>query len=808
MNEGLKHCGVPLGGIGTGSVELRQDGYFHEWQIMNNKPWGSGPLAEFDTNARFFGLQVSGKNISRSAVLGLVPSRARTFSFGGDYLNDPYTIPELEHADEIDIETQVPFTRLKYHLLSLPVDIKMEAFSPFIPLDTKNSSLPVAFFTFSLKNRSNKDLKISLFNAQRNLTGYSKQDKLSEITFKRKANADIIKFKRKNLPEKSPDNGTMVIGAFSDQKAKTSYVLHTRSPRDIWDPLRKSGVLENIDIAETKKNMSKGLPLGVLCQTIKLKPGKTAKITFVLAWHFPNHWEEDNEEKNIKGSCIGHKYSQWFNDAEDVYSYGFKNFKKLKQESAKFITTFYQSSFPQWFLDEMAAHFTTLIKSSWWDRKGRFGIWEGLGVCGLQTMDITFYGSFPIIQFFPELQKSQMFLTVDNIEISGKIPHNFPGTFACSDADHRNRIDLNPEFILLIWRDVVWTGDINYLRRMWPVIKDALEWYKSVSRNGDLLPHNKGKDTSYDQFPFMGTSAYVGFLHAASLFAAAQLAAIMKEPETELKLNEDFSTVSIKLQEQLWTGNYFRLCFDSTTGVKNEGIMTDQILADWFIRQTTGQGILPDRQVKAVLNTILKECSTDYGGVLNCSWPKGDSIEINRGVPDQARTPWTGVEFSFAAHLALMGMERPAVKIVKDIWERYEKKGLRFIHIECGDHYYRALSAWAVYLALTGFSMNAIEKSVTFKINKKAMTFLISTPAAWGSVKTQSQTKIAEISIQRGTMVIKRINLKNIKTDNLKVFVNNKILPCWVEKTNQGRSVVFKNVLNLLPGKIMNILQK
>jgi len=31
--------GVPLGGIGTGSVELRADGRFYEWHIFNNGRW-------------------------------------------------------------------------------------------------------------------------------------------------------------------------------------------------------------------------------------------------------------------------------------------------------------------------------------------------------------------------------------------------------------------------------------------------------------------------------------------------------------------------------------------------------------------------------------------------------------------------------------------------------------------------------------------------------------------------------------------------------------------------------------------------
>ena len=33
--------GVPLGALGTGTVELRGDGSFRDWQIFNN--WGNTP---------------------------------------------------------------------------------------------------------------------------------------------------------------------------------------------------------------------------------------------------------------------------------------------------------------------------------------------------------------------------------------------------------------------------------------------------------------------------------------------------------------------------------------------------------------------------------------------------------------------------------------------------------------------------------------------------------------------------------------------------------------------------------------------
>src|SRR5258708_4020691 len=36
--------GIPFGGLGTGSIEIRSDGALHEWQIFNNPPLSGGVL--------------------------------------------------------------------------------------------------------------------------------------------------------------------------------------------------------------------------------------------------------------------------------------------------------------------------------------------------------------------------------------------------------------------------------------------------------------------------------------------------------------------------------------------------------------------------------------------------------------------------------------------------------------------------------------------------------------------------------------------------------------------------------------------
>ena len=215
--------------------------------------------------------------------------------------------------------------------------------------------------------------------------------------------------------------------------------------------------------AERQAGLRRGLPVGSLCHTVFLPAGTRREVTFILAWHFPNFIEEDYAEKNRVGQPIGHQYSQYFEDASQVLAYGAANRQMLQDRTAEFVEAYDRSSFPRWLLDASAAQLTTLVKSSWWDRQGRFGIGKGWAAAACRRPILPITVRFQILQFFPEIQQSQMRLTRDNIEIPGKIPHMMPANFSTADADHRGRIDLIPQYILLVWRDVC--GPATWLMR-------------------------------------------------------------------------------------------------------------------------------------------------------------------------------------------------------------------------------------------------------------------------------------------------------------------------------------------------------
>ncbi|RPI41961.1 MAG: hypothetical protein EHM46_05770, partial [Bacteroidetes bacterium] len=152
MRSDRARSGIAIGGLGTGSVELRKDGQFYNWTLMNNWPLGTGSpfvIRSFPRNGDeesllFFLVryQVEGEQ-PRIRLLQVNNSLSEGGLQGIDYY-----YPWMSAVDRIDYSASFPFTTLTFTDPELPFTIRMEAFSPFIPHDVKNSSLPGAIFNF------------------------------------------------------------------------------------------------------------------------------------------------------------------------------------------------------------------------------------------------------------------------------------------------------------------------------------------------------------------------------------------------------------------------------------------------------------------------------------------------------------------------------------------------------------------------------------------------------------------------------------------------------------------------------------
>ena len=72
----------------------------------------------------------------------------------------------------VEFSGEYPFAWLRYLDGALPIDLRMECFSPFIPLNTKDSGLPAVVFRFTAKNRGAEPIDVALMASAPNLVGW------------------------------------------------------------------------------------------------------------------------------------------------------------------------------------------------------------------------------------------------------------------------------------------------------------------------------------------------------------------------------------------------------------------------------------------------------------------------------------------------------------------------------------------------------------------------------------------------------------------------------------------------------------
>ena len=145
----LANVSLPLGGLGAGSVALTGRGSLRAWQIFNAcNPQALLPGSFFAIRAEPEGGQVVSK-VLQTDPIGKLPLINDT-EFGGEY----------------------PFGWLTYKDAQLPVLVRLEAYSPCIPMNVKDSGLPGAVFRFRVKNPGRKAVRVSLAGTCQNGVGF------------------------------------------------------------------------------------------------------------------------------------------------------------------------------------------------------------------------------------------------------------------------------------------------------------------------------------------------------------------------------------------------------------------------------------------------------------------------------------------------------------------------------------------------------------------------------------------------------------------------------------------------------------
>ena len=161
-------------------------------------------------------------------------------------------------------------------------------------------------------------------------------------------------------------------------------------------------------------------------------------------------------------------------------------------------------------------------------------------------------------------------------KVAGSAPHDlgsptedpFVNVNQYNYQDVSNWRDLNSKYVLMIWRDYVWSGskDDEFLRYTWSAVKLAMEHLRQYDTDGDGLIENGGfPDQTYDNWVARGESAYSGSLYLAALRATSEIAR---------KLGDSAVAADYDAQFKKAQAAYVKICmrYTSTISRRQSGV--------------------------------------------------------------------------------------------------------------------------------------------------------------------------------------------------------------------------------------------
>src|ERR1700688_4890047 len=148
-----RYVAFPLGGIGTGSVSLTGSGRLVDWSIRNRPAIGqfngySHFAIKAEQDGELLGARVLNGPYEGTPTGSPSPRKFDGFGFGAN--RD--SMAGVPHFEDVTFVGRFPIAELEFHQATFPGQVRMTAFSPFIPHKDRDSSMPVALFEVSVEN--------------------------------------------------------------------------------------------------------------------------------------------------------------------------------------------------------------------------------------------------------------------------------------------------------------------------------------------------------------------------------------------------------------------------------------------------------------------------------------------------------------------------------------------------------------------------------------------------------------------------------------------------------------------------------
>ena len=794
----LQSLRVPVGGIGSGNILMGGRGNIEFAEVFNR------PDRQRKLEKTFFALWL--KEPGKQPVAKLL--ERETFP---PYLDVTHKyVAGLPRMQEAVFANHFPHLSWQFTDDHVPLKIQLEIINPLVPLDVEASSYPAIKFGWVLENPTENVIEGSLVLAMENPI---RADSLvNEFVSGESWRGISFRPSGENIPVNLRGGFLMGTTAGPVDAQTHWYPGDWRDEAHIfWDDFSDNGRIETkpdrweTTYFNTSYNLSTHRMASLLVP-FSLRPGEKISIPFYFSWYFPERVFTANEVFGIgqaAGVTFTNHYGPRFADEHDVLEQFLRSEQQLFENTIAFADALTGSSLPGYLIQALNTTMANLVSpllqvTDDGQVHGFEGVLDNSWCCPGTCTHVYNYEQ-TLASLFPSLERKMR-----EIEFL----HN---TFDDGFQTHRSVIPLGDYYfdgpaaadgqmgtIVRAYREWRLSGDDGWLETIWPGVKLALEFAWTGSGEASLVrvgsrqqawdPERTGllsgeQHNTYD-IEFYGPNSMTTSIYLAALKAGSRMAEAMGDLQAAAEYLSVFKRGSALMADSLWNGEYFIQApgpWDETKYQYGNGCLADQLLGQ-YMAFVAGLGYIADSEkVDKAISAIYEHNFipnlrdfhnvqrvyglNDEAGVVLCTWPHGDRPALPFVYSDEI---WTGVEFQVAASLIYTGRVEEGLEIVKAVQDRYDgMKRNPFEHIESGVHYSRALAAWSVLLALSGFDYDGSERIMTFapKINGDSFRSFWSTGTAWGNVIINDSEAIVEVLY--GTLKAEKIMIRQTQSGRL-----------------------------------------
>ena len=812
---------MPLGGIGAGCICLNGYGGLQDFSVWNHPSTTALPEGYASSQAAFAILHIKDASPVTKLVEGPFPV-LKIYDQG--LQGEGYRRGGFEGFPRFEkcvFKGEYPFGEAKLSDSAVPLQVSLSAWNPFIPLDDKDSGIPCVILEYTLHNSSPRTVEYEFsYHLSHLAPGCSEEQSASRNTVIPERGVFLHNVDKPN----AEGYGSASLTVISHQPLIKGMWL--RSPGWEFDSL--SALWREVSTGTFTVNDGsneidiRGRNGGSILLAGTLAPGESRTYPVVIAWHFPNSYLQVGGSNlvEIKGTagCRSFPdgvpprwrpyYASIWKDAREIALYVEEKYSALRARTLAFKEALFSSTLPRYVLDAVSANLAilkspTVLRLENGDLWGWEGCFPDAGCCHGSCTHVWNYAQ-ALPHLYPQLER-----TLREQELGRSMDENGHVTFRSALPEGPVKHDFHAASdgqlggIMKVFRDWQISGDIDWLKKMYPFAKRSMDYcirtWDPDHQGGLFEPHHNTYDIEFWGPDGMCTSIYLGALSAMS-----QMASTVGQVQDATFYDDLAHRCARFMEERLFNGEYFQqkveyqglrntsfatmvAQVDEHSGemqrlLKREGpkyqygngCLSDGVIGAWMARMYGIETPLARKSVQKTLQAIFQHnFKTDLSqhanaqrpgyamghepGLLLCTWPLGGKPTLPFVYSDEV---WTGIEYQVASHLIAEGFVKEGLTIVKAMRSRYDGRIRNpWNEYECGNYYARAMASYALLGALAGFRYSAVQKTLWFgpQLTIRPFKTFFSTASGFGVIELDG--KSFRVQLLEGVLPLEKLVL-------------------------------------------------